>query len=102
MNALIRKSHKDYTYDISLNAKRNPKKFWSYVASKRKSSDSISFDINYSVISNPNEIADAFNKHFCSKFDGVYNPLDLGSLPDTPTPHGAPPLCFDLFTVKVF
>ena len=34
-----------------------------------------------------------------SKFDGMYNPLDLSSLPDTPTSHGAPPLCFDLFTV---
>ena len=40
MKTLIRKSHKVYTYDISLNAKRNPKKFWSYVVSKRKSSDS--------------------------------------------------------------
>ena len=58
------KSHKDYPYDISLNAKRNPKKFWPYVASKRKCSDSNSFNINDSVISNPTEIADAFNKHF--------------------------------------
>ena len=87
MKTLIRKSHKDYTYDISLNAKHNPKKFWSYVASKRKCSDSNYFNINDSVISNPTEIADAFNKHFCSKFDGMYNPLDLGSLPDTPTSH---------------
>ena len=29
----------------------------------------------------------------------MYNPLDLGSLPDTPTSHCAPPRCFDLFTV---
>ena len=29
----------------------------------------------------------------------MYNPLNLNSLPDTPTSHGAPPLCFDLFTV---
>ena len=29
----------------------------------------------------------------------MYNPLGLGSLPDTPTSHGAPPLWFDLFTV---
>ena len=56
-------------------------------------------NINDSVISNPTQIADALNKHFCSKLDGMYNPLDLGSLPDTPTSHGARPLCFDLFTV---
>ena len=97
--ALIRKSHKDYTYDISLNAKRYPKKFWSYVASKRKFSDCDSFNINGSVVSNPTEISDAFNKRFCSKLDGTYSPLDLGSLRDTPTSHGAPPLCFNLFTV---
>ena len=58
---LIRNSHKDYTYDISLNAKRNPKKFWSYVASKRTCTDSNSFYINDSVISNPTEIVNAFN-----------------------------------------
>ena len=110
VKALIRKSHKVYTYDISLNAKRNPKKFWSYVASKRRDvaskrnlcSDSNSFNINDSVISNLNEIADAFNKHFCCKFGGMYSPLDLGSLPDTPTSHGGPPLCFDLFTIFFF
>ena len=37
--------------------------------------------------------------HFSSKFDGMYNPLDLDSLNDIPTSHGAPPLCFDEFTV---
>ena len=46
VRAFIRKSHKDNTYNISLNAKRNPKKFWSYVASKRKCSDNNSFNIN--------------------------------------------------------
>ena len=73
MKALIRKSHKDYTYDIPLNAKCNPKKI--------------------------TDIADAFNKQFCSKYHGMYTPLDLDSLLDTPTSHGAPHLCFDLFTV---
>ena len=28
------------------------------------------------------------------------NPIDLGSLPDTPTSHGAPPLCFDPFFLE--
>ena len=33
VKALVRKSHKDYTYGISVNAKYNPKKFWSYISS---------------------------------------------------------------------
>ena len=36
VKALGRKSHKDYTYGISVNAKYNPKKFWSYISSLRK------------------------------------------------------------------
>lgn len=99
VKSLIRKSHRDYTHDISVNAKCNPKKFWSYIASQRKCSDNSCFTIDDTVVSNPFDIANAFNKHFSSKFDGMYNPLDLSSLPDTPTSHGAPPLCFDFFTV---
>ena len=99
VKALIRKSHMDYTHDISVNAKRNPKKFWSYVSSQRKGSDNTSFTIDDNVVSDPSDIADAFNNHFASKFDGVYNPLHLSSLLDVSTSHGGPPLCFDPFTV---
>ena len=99
LKSLIRKNHKTYTYDISCNAKRNPKKFWSYVSSLRKGSDNTCFTINGNVVSNHIDIADAFNMHFSSKFDGIYNPLVLESLPDTTTSHGAPPLCFDEFIV---
>ena len=99
VKALVRKSHRDYTYDISVNVKYNPKKFWSYISSLRKDCDNTCFTINGTTVSNPSDIADKFNNHFCSKFDGIYKPLDLSSLPDTPTSHGAPPLSFDSFSV---
>ena len=99
VKALVRKSHRDYTYGISVNAKYNPKKFWSYISSLRKDCDNTCFTINGTTVSNPSDIADKFNNHFCSKFDGIYKPLDLSSLPDTPTSHGAPPLSFDSFSV---
>ena len=35
VKALVRKNHRDYNYGISVNAKRNPKKFWSYISSHR-------------------------------------------------------------------
>ena len=99
VKALVRKSHRDYTYGISVNAKYNPKKFWSYISSLRKDCDNVCFTINGTTVSNPSNIADEFNNHFCSKFDGIYKPLDLSSLPDTPTSHGASPLSFDSFSV---
>ena len=99
VKALVRKSHKDYTYGIPVNAKYNPKKFWSYISSLRKDCDNVCFTINGTTVSNPSDIADEFNNHFCSEFDGIYKPLDLSSLPDTPTSHGAPPLSFDSFSV---
>ena len=101
VKALVRKSHKDYTYGISVNAKYNPKKFWSYISSLRKDCDNVCFRpiINGTTVSNPSDIADEFNNHFCSKFDGIYKPLDLSSLPDTTTSHSAPPLSFDSFSV---
>ena len=99
VKALVRKSHKDYTYGISVNAKYNPKKFWSYISSLRKDCDNTCFTVNGTTVSDPSDIADKFNNHFCSKFDGIYKPLDLSSLPDTPTLHGAPPLFFDSFSV---
>ena len=99
VKALVRKSHRDYTYGISVNAKYNPKKFWSYISSLRKDCDNTCLTINGTTVSNPSDIADKFNNHFCSKFDGIYKPLDLSSLPDTPTSHGAPPLSFDSFSV---
>ena len=62
--------------------------------------DNACFTINGTTDSNPSDIADEFNNHFCSKFDGIYKPLDLSSLPDTPTSsHGAPLLSFDSFSV---
>ena len=81
------------------NDKYNPKKFWSYISSLRKDCDNACFTINGTTVSNPSDIADEFNNHFCSKFDGIYKPLDLSSLPDTPTSHGAPLLSFDSFSV---
>ena len=39
VKALARKSHRDYTYGISVNAKYNPKKFWSYISSLGKDCD---------------------------------------------------------------
>ena len=72
MKALVRKSHRDYTYGISVNAKYNPKKFWSYISSLRKDCDNTCFTINGTTVSDPSDIADKFNNHFCSKFDGIY------------------------------
>ena len=76
-----------------LNAKSNPKKFWSYVASQRKCSNNTCFTIDDTIVNNPINIANAFTENFASKFVGTYIPLDLSSLPDTPTAHGAPHLC---------
>ena len=39
-------------------------------------------------------------KHFNK--DGMHNLLDLCSLPDTSTSHGAPPLCFFFTDDEVF
>ena len=71
----IRKNDKNF--DISVNAKYNHKKIMS-VASQRKCSENTSFTVNDTVISNSFDIADAFNKHFASKFDGMYmyNPCE--------------------------
>ena len=90
MKALIRKSHSSYTCSISKNFKSNPKKFWSYIASTKKCSDNLSFTIDDVIVNDSMDIANAFNKHFSSKFDGMYDPLDLALLIDSPTSHGGP------------
>ena len=71
----------------------------SFSATNFKDCDNSCFTTNGTTVSNPSDIADKFNNHFCCKFDGIYKPLDLSSLPDTPTSHGAPPLSFDSCSV---
>ncbi len=100
LKALIRKSHITYTNSISENFKSNPKKFWSYVASTRKCSDNLSFTIDNDVVNDPITIAAAFNNHFSSKFDDMYDCLDLESLGDPTPSHGGPSFFFDPFTVS--
>ena len=100
LKALIRKSHSSYTYSISKNFKSNPKKFWSYIASTKKCSDNLSFTIDDVIVNDSMDIANAFNKHFSSKFDGMYDPLDLALLIDSPTSHGGSSFSFDPFTVN--
>ena len=60
------------TYGISVNVKYNPKKFWSKISSLRKDCDNTCSTINGTTVSNPSDIADEFNNHFSSKFDGIY------------------------------
>ena len=100
LKAMVRKSHSRYTYSISENFKSNPKKFWSYIASTKKSSDNFSFTIDNNVVSDPKIIASAFNNHFASKFDDMYDPLDLAALTDSIPSHGAAPFSFLPFTVS--
>ena len=100
LKAAIRKSHKNYTYDISANVKSNPKKFWSYVASSKKCSENTCFTVDNDVITDPKDIADVFNTHFSSKFVDMYEPIDLDSLPDSIPSHGAAPFSFDPITVS--
>ena len=99
LKAMIRKSHSSHTYSISENFKSTPKKFWSYVASTKKSSDNFSFTTDNDVVSDLRIITSAFNNHFASKFDGMYDPLDLASLTVSIPSHGAALFSFLPFTV---
>lgn len=100
LKSLIRKSHSMYTYDISNDYGNNPKRFWSYVASKKKCPDISCFSIDGDAVNDTETIASAFNKYFSSKFDGMYDPIDLTSIDDSPPIHGTSPISFNPFTVN--
>ena len=59
-------------------------------------------NIDNDVVSDPKIIASAFNNHlhFASKFDDMYDPLDLAALTDSIPSHGAAPFSFPPFTVS--
>ena len=100
LKSVIRKNHSMYTNTISNDYQTNPKRFWSYVASKRKCPDNSCFSIDDGIVNDTETIASAFNKHFSSKFEGTYDPLDVTSLDDSPPIHGGAPISFDPFTVN--
>ena len=94
----IRKRHSVYSLNISKTAGINPKKFWNYVRSNTKDSSQLSFTTDDGDLTDPQDIACAFNKHFSSNF-GTSSHVDLNCLPDSPPSHGGACFSFDSFSV---
>ncbi|XP_040076499.1 uncharacterized protein LOC115311122 [Ixodes scapularis] len=80
---LVHVSYKKYACDVAARAAREPKLFWAFVKSQRKSSYIRPYlTQNNHSITDPAAIADLFNQHFSS----VWLPEDL-----LPTPPPDPP-----------
>jgi hypothetical protein len=94
----IRRSHSNYSMGISKIAGSNPKKFWNYVRSCKKGSSQISFTTNDGELTEPVEIAHAFNCHFSNNFGDSSVPIDLSSLTSSPPSHGGDCLSFEYFS----
>ena len=82
-----RKAHRNYMEDVvSADFKENPKRFWSFIKSKRQEASGVSELVNKEgfLQSNTTAKAEILNEQFHS----VYTQEDTGTIPDKgPSPH---------------
>ena len=71
---MSRISYNDYVQNLALDCKLHPKRFWSFVKSKRKQQRLNSFCYGDQIHTIPVEIASAFNRYFESNFSQQQSP----------------------------
>uniref|UniRef100_A0A147BCJ7 Putative rna-directed dna polymerase from mobile element jockey-like protein n=1 Tax=Ixodes ricinus TaxID=34613 RepID=A0A147BCJ7_IXORI len=83
---LVHKSHQEYVTSIAARAAKEPKLFWAYVKSQRKSSSPGHpvFKHNQKLVSDPNTIASLFSEHFSSIWSPHTTPAFLPRKPLVP------------------
>ena len=92
VNQLTRNSYNDYIHSLALDCKENPKRFWSFVNSKRKHQSNATFNYNNQTFSDPSAIANAFNQCFQSNFSPQQSSYCLPDLESCTAHLGINPL----------
>ncbi|KAG0422981.1 hypothetical protein HPB47_001267 [Ixodes persulcatus] len=89
MKRLVHISHQDYVTSIAARAAKEPKLFWAYIRSQRKSSSPShpSFKHNHRLVSDPSTIATLFSEHFSS----IWSPPEPPTPSLPPVPSSPPP-----------
>lgn len=73
------------------NLRKNPKRFWNFVNSKRKNRDGVPATVTLleEVATTASEKCNLYAKHFASVFSTTNAPLDQVKLPAVPVPENA-------------
>ena len=74
---MTRNTYNDYVQSLAIDCKLNPKRFWSFVKSKRKPQSVNYFQHGNQTHTSPSEIANAFNLYFQSNFSPQQSPYHL-------------------------